>query len=100
MQVRSLDQVDPLVKEMATYSSILVWEIPWTEESGGASVHWVAKRVGRDLATKKASLVDQLVKNPPARQETLIRFLGQENTLEEGSATHSNILRLPWWLRL
>ena len=26
---------DPLEKEMATYSSILAWEIPWTEESGG-----------------------------------------------------------------
>ena len=26
---------DPLEKEMATHSSILAWEIPWTEESGG-----------------------------------------------------------------
>ena len=26
---------DPLEKEMATYSSILAWEIPWTEEPGG-----------------------------------------------------------------
>ena len=29
--VRSLDQEDPLEKEMATHSSILTWEIPWTE---------------------------------------------------------------------
>ena len=29
-----LDQEDPLEKEMATYSSILAWRIPWTEESG------------------------------------------------------------------
>ena len=28
-------QEDPLVKEMATHSSILAWEIPWTEEPGG-----------------------------------------------------------------
>ena len=28
-------QEDPLEKEMATHSSILAWEIPWTEESGG-----------------------------------------------------------------
>ena len=35
MQVRSLGQVDPLEKEMATHSSILVWKIPWTEELGG-----------------------------------------------------------------
>ena len=32
---RSLGQEDPLEKEMATHSSILAWEIPWTEESGG-----------------------------------------------------------------
>ena len=34
-QVRSLHWEDPLEKEMATYSSILAWRIPWTEESGG-----------------------------------------------------------------
>ena len=32
--VRSLGQEDPLEKEMATHSSILAWEIPWTEEPG------------------------------------------------------------------
>ena len=34
-QVRSLGQEDPLEKEMATYSSILAWKIPWIEEPGG-----------------------------------------------------------------
>ena len=34
-QIRSLGQEDPLEKGMATYSSILPWEIPWTEEPGG-----------------------------------------------------------------
>ena len=33
-QIRSLVGEDPLGKEMATYSSILAWEIPWMEESG------------------------------------------------------------------
>ena len=33
--VQSLDQEDPLEKEMATHSSILAWKIPWTEEPGG-----------------------------------------------------------------
>ena len=33
--VQSLGQEDPLEKEMATHSSILAWEIPWTEEPGG-----------------------------------------------------------------
>ena len=32
--VRSLGQEDPWEKEMATHSSILAWEIPWTEEPG------------------------------------------------------------------
>ena len=32
--VQSLDQEDPLEKEMATHSSILDWRIPWTEEPG------------------------------------------------------------------
>ena len=34
-QVQSLDWEEPLEKEMATRSSILAWEIPWTEEPGG-----------------------------------------------------------------
>ena len=34
MQVRFLGQEDPLEKEMTTHSSILAWEIPWTEELG------------------------------------------------------------------
>ena len=33
--VQSLDREDPLEKEMATHSSILAWDIPWTEEPGG-----------------------------------------------------------------
>ena len=34
-QILSPDGEDPLEKEMATHSSILAWEIPWTEEPGG-----------------------------------------------------------------
>ena len=33
--VQSLGREDPLEKEMATHSSILAWEIPWTQEPGG-----------------------------------------------------------------
>ena len=33
--VQSLGQEDPLEKEKATYSNILAWEIPWSEEPGG-----------------------------------------------------------------
>ena len=44
------------------------------------------------------SLVAQLVKNPPTMQETLVRFLGQEDSLEKGKTTHSSILawRITW----
>ena len=35
MWVQSLGQEDPLEKEMATLSTVLAWEIPWTEEAAG-----------------------------------------------------------------
>ena len=57
---------------------------------------WQAK-----MEASTAVLIAQLVKNPPAMQETLVRFLGQEDPLEkgwEGWATHSSILGLPLWL--
>ena len=40
----------------------------------------------------------QMVKNPPAMQETQIRSLGREDPLEKGKATHSSVLawRVPW----
>ena len=43
-QVQSLGQEDPLVEEMATHSSVLAGEIPWTEEPGGLQSMW-AQRV-------------------------------------------------------
>ena len=45
--VQSLGQEDPLEYEMATHSSILAWNIPWTEEPGGLqSMGW--QKVGHD----------------------------------------------------
>ena len=41
--VRSLGGEEPLEKEMTTHSSILAWEMPWTEEPGGLLVHGVTK---------------------------------------------------------
>ena len=52
MGVRSLGWEDPLEKELATYTSILAWEIPWTEELGGLQSK-ESQRVGQDLATKQ-----------------------------------------------
>ena len=49
--VQSLGGEDPLEKELATRSSILAWEIPWTEEPG--MLHSMgSQRVRHDLATK------------------------------------------------
>ena len=48
--------------------------------------------MGYPLQYSWASLVAQLVKNPPTMQETLVQFLGQEDPLEKGKATHSSIL--------
>ena len=66
--VQSLGQTDPLEKEIATHSSILAWEIPWTEESGELQFMGL-QGIGHDLMT---SLVAQTVKRLPAMQETRI----------------------------
>ena len=50
--VRSLGGEDPLEKEMATHSSILAWEIPWTEESGGLQ-SMGSQRIEHKLATEQ-----------------------------------------------
>ena len=68
-----------------------------------------SQRVRHDSVTKpnmrklsedlfRASLVTQLVKNPPALWETWVQSLGWEDRLQKGMATHSNILawRIPW----
>ena len=79
MQVRSLDQEDPLEEGVATHSSILAWRILRTE----------------------ASPMAQQAKNLPAKpetQETRVRSLGQEDPLEQEMATHSCMLawKIPW----
>ena len=43
----------------------------------------------------RASLIAQLIKKLPAMQETPVLFLGREDPLEKGQATHSTILGLP-----
>ena len=50
------------------------------------------------LLTDSLVLLTQLVKNQPAIRETWVRFLGWEDPLEKGKATHSSILtwRIPW----
>ena len=56
------------------------------------------EEIGHPLQYSWVSLVAQLVKNPPAMQETSVWSLGWEDPLEKGKATHSSILawRIPW----
>ena len=97
-QVRSLGQEDPLEKEMVTHSSILAWRIPWMEKPGRLQTMG-SQRVGHDWATSLslsftmnmgvhvsfwASLVAQLVKNPPAMWKTWVPSLGWKDPLEKG----------------
>ena len=63
--VRSLGREDPLEKEMATYSSILAWRIPWTEEPGGLQSTGLP-RVGHNWATSLTySNLQPAHPNPP-----------------------------------
>ena len=60
---------------MATHSNILAWRTPQTEEPGRLQLLMGSQTIGNDDATNTftlGSLVDQLVKNPPAIQETLV----------------------------
>ena len=56
------------------------------------------QKTGHIMYMYRASLLAQLVKNPPAMQQTPVQFLGREDPLEKGRATHSSILgwRSPW----
>ena len=65
--------------------------IPGSGRSLGAGI-------GYPLQYSWASLVAQLVKNPPAMWETWVWSLGWEDPLEKGNATHTSILawRIPW----
>ena len=92
MRVRSLGQEDTLEEEIATYSNIPAWKIPWTEEPGRIQSKG-SQKVGHEWATKHAlmthwtddlfetSLLAQTVKNLPAMQETRVWSLGKEDPL-------------------
>ena len=116
---------DPLEEGMATHSSILAWRIPMDRGAWQATVPGVTKSnsagkesacnardwglipgwgkssgegIGNPLQYSWASLVALVVKKPPAMQETWVWSLGWEDSLEEGTVTHSSILawRIPW----
>ena len=59
---------------------------------------WTIKKAQCEELMLWASLIAQLVKNLPGMRETPVQFLGWEDPLEKGKATHSSILawRIPW----
>ena len=62
------------------------------------SGRFTGEGIGYPLQYSWASLMTQLVKNPPAVWEIWVQSLGWEDPLEKGKATHSRILarRIPW----
>ena len=108
-RVRSLSWEDPLEKEMATHSSTLAWRIPWRKEPGRLQ-SMGSQRVSTVLSdftftftlsivpVIRASLVAQRLMRLPGMQETRVRSLSWEDTLEKEMATHSSTLawRIPW----
>ena len=82
----------------------------WKKQSvfvGNTQQFWLLHRKSRQCLllllydvsiANVASLIAQLVKNPPAMRETWVQSPGWEDLLEKGKATHSSILawRIPW----
>ena len=82
--VRSLDQEDPLEKEMATHSSILAWKIPWMEEPGGLQ-SMGSQRVRHDWATSLKGRTKTTYKVPEMVQSQMVAS-NKVVTLETESA--------------
>ena len=92
---------------MATHSSIPAWRIPWTEEP--SRLQWGHKEldvterltllpIGSDGAFQVLLVVKNLPANARDLRKMWVRSLFQEDSLEEGMATHSSIIawRIPW----
>ena len=102
--VQSLGQENLLEKEMQPTPVFLpgkslgwrslVGYSPW----GRKELETIEQLHFHFLCPQISSLVAQMVKNLPAMQETLVRSLGWEDSLEKEIATHSSILawRIPW----
>ena len=71
------------------------WLSPGHDSRGTGPTH---PELNAPPALGQTSLVAQMVKNPPALQETQVQSLYPEDSLEKGMATHSSILarRIPW----
>ena len=82
MRVPSPGWEDPLGKEMAIHSSILAWEIPWTEEPGGLQPMGPQKSWTDDLGTKQQQCISKglmLIKLQDATRHTALPCLCPNN---------------------
>ena len=108
-RVRSLGWEDPLEKEMATYSSVLAWTIPWMEEPGRLQSTG-SQRVGHDWATSlhfNTSVgfsSSSVIKNPPDNVGEAGSLPGLGRSLGEGngnplqySCVENLMDRGAWW---
>ena len=82
---KRVSPVAQLVRNLLAMQEIL---IPGSGRTPGEGI-------GYPLQYSWTSLVAQMVKNLPAMQKTPVRFLGWEDPLEIGQATHCSILGLP-----
>ena len=101
-------QLEVAKQEMARVNTdiLRISELKWTGMGKFSSddhyIYYCGKetlrRNGVALIVNRASLVAQMVKNPPAMRETWVQSLGWEDLLEKGEATHCSILpwRIPW----
>ena len=104
-RVQSLGWEDPLEEEMATHSSILAWDFPWTEKPGGLQ-SMGSQRVGHDWAINTFTFWWLSGKESACKVGNPCLTLDWED-LEEEMETHSSILawenpmdRGAWWARV
>ena len=93
-QVRSLDQEDPLEKEMVTHSGILAWRIPWPEEPCRLQAMG-SQRVGHDWATSLSLFFSTIHLNVLIR---ILRAFLSSFLLHSKSNASAYLLALPWHL--
>ena len=79
-------------KDACSLASLIAQLVKKSPSSIPRSGRSTGEGIGYPLQYSWASLVAQLVRNLPAMQETLVQYLGWEDPLEKGKATHSNIL--------
>ena len=104
-RVWSLYQEDPLEEEMATHSSILAWEVSWTEEPGKLQSMGL-QRVRHDLVTQKQHKSVINLDNPCSifyiisslefKSEILNRICWTQKLAERASNTVSHTTKLQW----